>query len=397
MGLFSNVFGKFAKQTVYTGGISMNSKPWNVSIENQDICTSILDCNASHTAKAQVLHVTLDSAGRVSAINRSSEYSKLFLRPNPYMSGYDLLYALSWQLDLKNTAIAWIHWDSSYLHPLEIWPIAYQQYSILTVDGGGFAIKFFDMDGASHILPLDDMVILRRHYDGSGPSGGINTPVTDTISMVSSLDDGLTDAVTVSNKIHGILKQKKSMLSNDDVEKSQSDFIARMQSAAKSGGIVSTDAYEDYVPIAINAWAANAAQMKQVTDRLYGYWRTPCEVVDGSASDQTMQNYYDAIIEPRWQQLGQAFTAALFSTHSQDCGNRIMVFGNSADGMSWQTKINIITASKETALLTINEQRILMGYPPVEDGDVRQVSLNYVKSTDQSTYQTGTSPDEGGQ
>ena len=39
--------------------------------------------------------------------------------------------------------------------------------------------------------------------------------------------------------------------------------------------------------------------------------------------------------------------------------------------------------------LTINEYRELMYYGPVEGGDVRLVSLNYVKAGDQSLYQVG--------
>lgn len=39
--------------------------------------------------------------------------------------------------------------------------------------------------------------------------------------------------------------------------------------------------------------------------------------------------------------------------------------------------------------MTINEYRALMYYGPVDDGDVRMVSLNYVKAGDQSLYQVG--------
>lgn len=49
--------------------------------------------------------------------------------------------------------------------------------------------------------------------------------------------------------------------------------------------------------------------------------------------------------------------------------------------------------------LTINEYRELMYYGPVEDGDQRLVSLNYVKVGDQSLYQVGQQnepPDDAG-
>lgn len=58
-------------------------------------------------------------------------------------------------------------------------------------------------------------------------------------------------------------------------------------------------------------------------------------------------------------------------------------------GTSLQTRINIISQSKEIGILTVNEQRELLGYPPVEGGDIRLVSLNYIDSNEQSEYQSG--------
>lgn len=388
MGIFSKFFPKKSnQQTLYISGLGARSKPWNHSIEEQEISRAILDCNATHTAKAQVLHVVQDSSGRVKQIKHNSPYTKLFQQPNSLMSAYDFLYAISWQLDLKNTALAWIQWDEK-MQPAAIWPISYSQFEFRQIVGGGYAVQFYDMDGEQHILPLEDMVVLRRHYDGSGIAGNGNAPAAETIEMVQSLDDGLKDAVNVSNRVHGILKQKKAMLAAKDVTKSQNDFIERMKNAALSGGIVTTDSTEEYVPLTVNAWSANAAQMKQVTDRLYGYWRVPQEVVCGTASEQTMQNYYDSIIEPRWLAMSQAFTTALFSQSEKNFGNKILIFGGAATGASWQTKLSIVTDTKELGLLTVNEYRELLGYAPVEDGDNRLVSLNYIKSEDMTEHQT---------
>ena len=54
-----------------------------------------------------------------------------------------------------------------------------------------------------------------------------------------------------------------------------------------------------------------------------------------------------------------------------------------------QTKVSIVAASREIGLFTRNELREMFGYSPVECGDEAEVSLNYVKASDQSKYQTG--------
>ena len=149
------------------------------------------------------------------------------------------------------------------------------------------------------------------------------------------------------------------------------------------------DANEDYTPLNVSAWAANASQMMQISGRLNTYWRTPQEVVLNTASEQTMQNYYDSIIEPRWEALGQALTTALFTRRELDVGNRILVYGGAATGASWQTKLQILTDTKETGELSKNERRALLGYSPVEGGDDHYVSLNYIRAQDMAQYQLG--------
>ena len=54
-----------------------------------------------------------------------------------------------------------------------------------------------------------------------------------------------------------------------------------------------------------------------------------------------------------------------------------------------QKRATIGSTLYDRGIITINEYRELMYYEPIDDGDVRMVSLNYVKADDQSLYQTG--------
>jgi hypothetical protein len=61
-----------------------------------------------------------------------------------------------------------------------------------------------------------------------------------------------------------------------------------------------------------------------------------------------------------------------------------------------QTRSTIGSVLYDRGIITINEFRELLYYEPIEDGDVRMVSLNYVKADDQSLYQTGQQNGSGG-
>ncbi len=179
------------------------------------------------------------------------------------------------------------------------------------------------------------------------------------------------------------------MLDPEDVKKSQEDFARRFEDAASKGGIVGIDSMEEYVPLNVNTYAANAAQTKEIAGRFYSYFRTPEEVVQSRYTEQTGLAWYEAVIEPLWEQLAEALSNVYFSSREKGCGNKLVISGGVLMGTSYQTRVNIINTTKELGMLTINEQRELLGYAPIEGGDIRQVSLNFINADKQDTYQTG--------
>lgn len=386
MGFLSKFINKIKRSVIVISDSGARSRPV-IDVLDNDTCNAIIACNTTHIAKAQILHVIKDGEGRVRKIERNSAYAKLFRRLNFMMTRQDFISALAWQLMVTGTAFAWIKWDER-MRPVEIWPLIYLHFQVVQFTDGTYGVIITD-NGDRYTVRMEDLVVLRTKYDGSGYAGGDNSSIMSTLNVSESIDEALEQAVQISNKIHGVVKTKNSMLSGEDSRKMQEEFIERMKSAAKNGGIVGLDGTEEYTPLSISAWSASAEQMNLIRKRINNFWRTPEEVVDNTAKEQVIQNYYDAIVEPVWCELGESLTNALFTAREQDFGNEIIVTDGSLSGASMQTKLRIISSTKDIGLLSINEQRAFLDLPPVEGGDERLVSLNYVKSTDQSLYQTG--------
>ena len=98
-------------------------------------------------------------------------------------------------------------------------------------------------------------------------------------------------------------------------------------------------------------------------------------------------------------QLSYEFTFKLLTPREIGYGNRIDFVANLLQYATLQTRETIGGGMFDRGALTINEYRELMYYGPVEDGDQRLVSLNYVKVGDQSLYQVGQQnepPDDAG-
>jgi HK97 family phage portal protein len=392
VGVFDKLFGRVPRLITYWVP-GARSAPWSRNAYEQDIVRSVIDCIASHAAKAEAMHIRIDEHGRIKENIWNSPYSKMLnMQPNPLMSGFELKYKLVSQLESTTTALCYIKWDG--MNPVMILPIAFQGFEILPVKGGTYAVTFTDIYGNEVALNIEDVVVMRKFYSTRDVSGDGNEPVYNVLSMQKSADEGLVDALAVSNKVRGILKQKKSMLDSEDVKRGTEQFAARFEEAAKKGGIVGVDSMEDFTPLNITAWATNAAQTQQIRNRILAYYRVSDAIVTSSYTDVQWQSFYESVIEPILIAMGQAFTNACFTPREKDVGNRIVFASDILVNMSMSAKTTLLSVAKETGLFTVNEQRAMFGYHPVEGGDVRQISLNYVKDTDQSAYQTGKEPAE---
>lgn len=387
MGLLEKLFG-FVKIRYVYGGSTSRSAPFNKEAYEQEVVRSIIDCIATHAAKAEALHVVLDKEGRIKDIKRNSPYAKLLNQsPNPLMTGFDLKYKLVAQVQDRTTAMCYVKWNGTT--PEMMIPIPFDNFEICPVDGGGYAVQFHDYAGEKRALMIEDVVVLRKFFNRRDVAGDGNEPIYNSLDMWKASNDGLLSALSVANKIRGLYKQKKAMLSPGDVTGSTADFVKRFTDAATNGGIVGVDSMEDYQPIAVTPWAANAAQMKEIRENILRYWRMSDAMLRSDYTESQWQAFYESIIEPLLIQMSQAFTNVCFTQRERDQGNRIIFVSSVLLNTAMQTKVNILSASKEIGLFTKNEMREMFGYSPVEGGDEAQVSLNYVKATDQSKYQTG--------
>ncbi len=358
----------------------------------QDTFRAIVDCIATHAAKGQVRHVRIDSDGQTKTVIHNSEYAKLLnIKPNPIMSAFEFKYWFFAQLETKGMAVAYIKWitDGSRVYPDTIFPVAYSSLDVRELIGGGYAIEFYDYESEHRFLPMEDCIIVRKYYNNDIAKGDSNSPIYAVLDMEHASDEGFIESLNTANKIRGIHKHKIALLDNEDIKAQRERFEEKFKEAAENGGIISLDSLEEFVPLNLTNYSANASQMKETTNRIYSYMRTPEEIVQSKYSEHVGQAWYESVIEPLWDALSQALTNACFTQTEKNFGNRLIISGGVMMGTSLQTRINIISQSKEIGTLTVNEQRELLGYPPVEGGDVRLVSLNYIDSNEQSEYQSG--------
>lgn len=130
-------------------------------------------------------------------------------------------------------------------------------------------------------------------------------------------------------------------------------------------------------------------QITFLRDNVYRYYGVNEKVLTSTLSDQEWISFYENVIEPIAIQLSYEFTFKLLTPREIGYGNKIEFTANLLQYATLQTRDTIGGNMFDRGAMTINEYRALMYYGPVDDGDVRMVSLNYVKAGDQSLYQVG--------
>lgn len=392
MGLFSNFFSNIKVKWRSYFGYQTSSAPFDREAWYHDTFRATVDAIASHASKGQFKAIILDENGRTKKVVHNDPMVRLLnIRPNAVMTATEFKYRLVAQLETKTTAVAYIKWNG--VIPVGIYPVDYSNFEIREVAGGGYAIQFVDFEGQETTLAMENCVIMRKFYNDRLASGDGNDPIYKVLNMSKASDEGFIRALSVANRVRGLIVNKKAMLDSKDVQQSQEEFATRFEAAAEKGGIVGVDSMQEYKELNVTPFAAASTQMKEINNRIHTYLRTSEKIVQNTYNEQEGMAWHEGKIEPIWNMMSEAFTTAYFTKHEIECGNRLVVSGGILMGTSIETRVKVLETTREIGDLTTNERRELLGYPPVEGGDERQVSLNYIKSKDQGKYQVG---DEGG-
>ena len=86
-------------------------------------------------------------------------------------------------------------------------------------------------------------------------------------------------------------------------------------------------------------------------------------------------------------QLGEAFSLGLLTHNQLKNGEEIIFFSERLQYASWTTKVGAIEKLMGLGIMSLNESRAILGLEPVEGGDKRLQSLNYVDASKANKYQ----------
>src|SRR5690554_6690359 len=177
--------------------------PFSGNAYESDIYRAAVDAIARNAAKLRGTHIiTMERRRRTGDGNLNRV---LQVRPNPYMTAYDLLYKIVTHYYLHNNAFAFLQKDER--GNLEaIWPLRPQAMEYLTDPTGELYCKFLFAGGQTVMLPFKEIFVVRRHFNSNDLLGDTNTAILPTLDLAHTQTVGIEAAIKSGATIRGILK-----------------------------------------------------------------------------------------------------------------------------------------------------------------------------------------------
>lgn len=366
----------------------------NGNLADSDIVGAIANAIASNVGKLQPQIVRRTDDG----LSVRNDYLSriLSLRWSPELDTYSALYRMASDLVYHSNAYAVIFYTPDFLRVQSIAPVTASNVQIWEDENGVLLFRFrWDYDGKFYTLPYQNVIHIRSRFDrkrfmGTAPDGQLK----NTLELIDTTGEALRAAVRNSANLKGYLKYN-NFIDDDELKQKVKDFQDAYMSASNDGGIAGLDNSMEFHEISQKTPNIPVLQSQYFRDNVYRYYGVNEKILTSTFTEAEWNSFYENVIEPISIQLSLEFTFKLLSERERGFGNKVIFTANRLQYATLQTRMAIGGGLFDRGIITINEFRELMYYEPIEGGDVRMISLNYVKTGDQSLYQVG--KDDGGE
>lgn len=365
----------------------------NGNLADSDIIGAISNVIAENVGKLspQIVRKTDDTGLQY----RNDYLTRLLsLRWSPELDTYSALYKMASDLVYHSNAYAVIFYTSDFTRVQSIVPITASNVSIWEDPSGTLLFRFtWSYDGKEYTLPYQDVIHIRSRFTSKRFMG---TPpdqqLKNTLELLDYTGESVRSMVRNSSNLKGYLKYN-NFIDDEELKKKVKEFQEAYMSVDNTGGIAGLDNSMEFKEI--NQASANipVVQSQFLRDNIYRYYGVNDKILTSTFTEADWNAFYENVIEPIALQLSLEFTYKLLSERERGFGNKVIFTANRLQYATLQTRMSVGSGLFDRGVITINEFRELLYYEPIEGGDIRMISLNYVKADDQSLYQVGKDED----
>lgn len=338
------------------------------SIYASDIIVEAIRCKANEFMKLDPRHIVEKDGKQIE--KRDSSVSRILRRPNDYMTTSDFLQKIAILLELNKNVFIYPAYEETGRgrRYTAFYPLKPSAVTYLIDKSKRFFIQFQFQTGYKITLPKEDVIHWRKDYFddyfGGSTSWNQNKGLLTFLEEYNKLLQSIAKAVEVSCQIKGIL-QIPSYVS-PALESVRDDFVERVKNSKE--GIIPTDLNAQFTPMKNEVKLVDSDTLKFYYENICRNVGVSIPILNGTATKQEKQAFYEHSLEPYIISLSQAMTECLFSETERNFGNKISLYPSAIEFMSISDKIAYINALSPGGGLTRNEMRLFGGLPPLPEG-----------------------------
>ena len=383
-----------AESFKFVNEINLPLTSFGNNISKSDVVKIAIDRIASQCAKLKPRYIR--KANDKTVTEKSGKLSFILKhQPNEVMTPYQFIYMVITTLLMNDNAFIYPMFDGATGEIKALYPLKPSIVEPIIDSGGSYYLKFsFDRE-ESFTIPYENVIHIKRFYHtnqifGGSSSKGDQEALLKTIQINENVLQGIDNALKSSMQIKGLLKMS-AMLSETDKKKQLDSFNEILKESIKNKGssIIPVDLKGDYVPLTTDPKLIDKDTLEFLQSKILDYFGVSVPIFNSKYTEDEFNSFYEQTIEPLAIQMSEAFSLGLLTQNEIMRGEEIIFYSERLQYASWNTKVTAIEKLMGLGIMSLNESRGLLGLEPVENGDRRLQSLNYVDATKANEYQVG--------
>ena len=390
--MFERIFNKspsYVDNKDYSGFVSLNNSVNLLTAAEANNYQSLFVrlCVDSIAENASKLKPKVIRRKGTAIIEVNSKLQKLIeLAPNEYMNTSDFIYKVVTNLLNDNNSFIYIKRNEITGEVEGLYPLNYSDCEFVEYKNILF-VRFSFMTGYQMTVPYTELVHLRKFFGPSDLFGESNDiTLTKQVGLLNTVNKGLAAAVNSSNVLRGILKFNMNLKEDDLVAKTKK-FAERFLNIDNNNGVASIDSNCDYQELKSQIVTADNEQMKTIRNDVMQYFHLNENIIMSKFDENGWEAFYESVLEPLALKLSLELTRKIFTAKELALGNEIIFEANRLQYASMQSKTAMLKELMPMGLMSINEGREIFNLGPVEGGEKRILSLNYIDADMATEYQ----------
>lgn len=341
---------------------------WYGSIYENGLVRSAIETKARHISK---LRVELRGSAKPKLKNRLKHY------PNQWMTWSQFLARCSTILDVTNNLFIVPVRDERTYETIGFFPVLPTKVKLVEDKNKTLWVRYQFANGQYGAVKFSECAYLVQHQYKSDFFGEDNNALEPTMNLISVQEASIKSAVESSNN-YKFIASVNNFTDPDDLVLERTRFTEmNLKGENNDGVLLFPNTYSNVREITSKYYTVDTEQMALIKTNVFDYFGISEEIIQGKATTEMMDAYFNAKIEPFAIALAESLSRAIYTDEERSYDNYVFVDANRLQYMSVSEKTAMVQALGDRGALTNNEIREIFNMSPLENGDVAMVRGEY--------------------